>query len=79
MAENAGPNHGYTVGRITDPGDEQLPDSPVRVAVTGAAGQIGYALLFRIARKPFLAHPAAHADRLHRILAQRRRELGLAA
>ena len=31
--------------------------SPVRVAVTGAAGQIGYALLFRIAcgrhaRKP---------------------------
>jgi malate dehydrogenase len=23
--------------------------SPVRVAVTGAAGQIGYALLFRIA------------------------------
>jgi len=26
-----------------------LPDSPVRVAVTGAAGQIGYALLFRIA------------------------------
>ena len=26
-----------------------MPDSPVRVAVTGAAGQIGYALLFRIA------------------------------
>jgi malate dehydrogenase len=26
-----------------------LTDSPVRVAVTGAAGQIGYALLFRIA------------------------------
>jgi malate dehydrogenase len=26
-----------------------VPDSPVRVAVTGAAGQIGYALLFRIA------------------------------
>jgi malate dehydrogenase len=26
-----------------------LPDSPVRVAVTGAAGQIGYAILFRIA------------------------------
>src|SRR5947199_3709064 len=32
-----------------DPGDEQLSDTPVRVAVTGAAGQIGYALLFRIA------------------------------
>ena len=26
-----------------------MPDSPVRVAVTGAAGQIGYAILFRIA------------------------------
>lgn len=26
-----------------------MPDSPVSVAVTGAAGQIGYALLFRIA------------------------------
>jgi malate dehydrogenase len=26
-----------------------MPDSPVRVAVTGAAGQIGYAVLFRIA------------------------------
>ena len=26
-----------------------MPDSPVRVAVTGAAGQIGYAMLFRIA------------------------------
>jgi malate dehydrogenase len=26
-----------------------MPDSPARVAVTGAAGQIGYALLFRIA------------------------------
>ena len=26
-----------------------MPDSTVRVAVTGAAGQIGYALLFRIA------------------------------
>jgi malate dehydrogenase len=26
-----------------------LPDTPVRVAVTGAAGQIGYAILFRIA------------------------------
>ncbi len=33
----------------TDPGDEPVPDSPVRVAVTGAAGQIGYQLLFRIA------------------------------
>jgi malate dehydrogenase len=27
----------------------QVSDSPVRVAVTGAAGQIGYAILFRIA------------------------------
>ncbi|MEO8639651.1 MAG: hypothetical protein ABI458_07035, partial [Chloroflexota bacterium] len=26
-----------------------MPDSHVKVAVTGAAGQIGYALLFRIA------------------------------
>ena len=26
-----------------------MPKSPVRVAVTGAAGQIGYSLLFRIA------------------------------
>jgi malate dehydrogenase len=26
-----------------------VPDSPVRVAVTGAAGQIGYSILFRIA------------------------------
>ena len=26
-----------------------MSDSPVRVAVTGAAGQIGYAILFRIA------------------------------
>ena len=26
-----------------------MPDSPVRIAVTGAAGQIGYALLFRLA------------------------------
>lgn len=26
-----------------------MPDTPVRVAVTGAAGQIGYALLFRVA------------------------------
>ena len=26
-----------------------MPKAPVRVAVTGAAGQIGYALLFRIA------------------------------
>src|ERR1700691_4422672 len=26
-----------------------MSDSPVKVAVTGAAGQIGYALLFRIA------------------------------
>ena len=29
-----------------------MPDSTVRVAVTGAAGQIGYALLFRIASGP---------------------------
>jgi malate dehydrogenase len=28
---------------------EEVTDAPVRVAVTGAAGQIGYALLFRIA------------------------------
>ena len=28
--------------------------SPVRIAVTGAAGQIGYALLFRLASGEFL-------------------------
>src|SRR6202047_3376316 len=32
----------------TPPGDE-LVSNPVRVTVTGAAGQIGYSLLFRIA------------------------------
>src|SRR5947209_10003971 len=46
-------NRGYTVeSRLhfaRNPGDERLTDSPVRVAVTGAAGQIGYAILFRIA------------------------------
>ena len=31
------------------PGDEIVSETPVKVAVTGAAGQIGYALLFRIA------------------------------
>src|SRR5947209_16730591 len=46
-------NRGYTVesrlhfARST--GDDQVTDAPVRVAVTGAAGQIGYQLLFRIA------------------------------
>src|SRR5579884_1963685 len=35
--------------RSPRPGDESVPDTPVRVAVTGAAGQIGYAILFRIA------------------------------
>src|SRR4029434_5557842 len=29
--------------------EHQMAKSPVRVAVTGAAGQIGYSLLFRIA------------------------------
>src|SRR5947209_16763002 len=46
-------NRGYTVeSRLhfaRNPGDERLTDTPVRVAVTGAAGQIGYAILFRIA------------------------------
>src|SRR5881275_1655370 len=46
-------NRGYTVeSRLhfaRNSGDERLTDSPVRVAVTGAAGQIGYAILFRIA------------------------------
>jgi malate dehydrogenase len=40
---------GIHSGAPYDPGDEQLSDTPVRVAVTGAAGQIGYALLFRVA------------------------------
>src|ERR1700751_5753888 len=30
-------------------GDEIVSQNPVKVAVTGAAGQIGYAILFRIA------------------------------
>src|SRR5213078_3785368 len=40
---------GIHSGAPYDRGDEQLSDTPVRVAVTGAAGQIGYALLFRVA------------------------------
>ena len=32
-----------------------MSKKPVRVAVTGAAGQIGYALLFRIASGEMLA------------------------
>src|SRR3984957_1937043 len=32
-----------------------MPDTPVRVAVTGAAGQIGYAILLRIASGQLLA------------------------
>src|SRR5579859_870227 len=41
---------GYTfVASQTRNGDESVSDTPVRVAVTGAAGQIGYAVLFRIA------------------------------
>src|SRR5438094_9837021 len=40
---------GIHSGAPYDRGDEQLSDTPVRVAVTGAAGQIGYAILFRIA------------------------------
>jgi len=35
-----------------------VPDSPVRVAVTGAAGQIGYAILFRIASGQMLGPDA---------------------
>src|ERR1700682_5363763 len=31
------------------PGDETLSNDPVRVTVTGAAGQIGYSIVFRIA------------------------------
>src|SRR5260370_14368130 len=33
----------------TPPPGAYMPNAPVRVAVTGAAGQIGYSLLFRIA------------------------------
>jgi len=36
-----------------------VPDSPVRVAVTGAAGQIGYQLLFRIASGQLLGPETA--------------------
>src|SRR5471032_501787 len=45
--------HGFAADRPSVPssrlGDISMSKSPVRVAVTGAAGQIGYALLFRIA------------------------------
>src|SRR5207244_4641596 len=34
---------------IHSPAELSMPKAPVRVAVTGAAGQIGYSLLFRIA------------------------------
>src|SRR5579884_1758617 len=49
-ADSSMPVAGYTYRRpATRTGDEPVPDSPVRVAITGAAGQIGYQLLFRIA------------------------------
>ena len=41
------------VSSRTQPPDEEQPDvstTPLKVAVTGAAGQIGYSLLFRLAR-----------------------------
>src|SRR5439155_8806446 len=37
---------------------ETMPDTHVKVAVTGAAGQIGYALLFRIASGQMFGHEA---------------------
>jgi malate dehydrogenase len=47
------------------PGDEHVTDTrPVRVAVTGAAGQIGYALLFRIASGALLGPDQPVALRL---------------
>src|SRR5579884_1639633 len=49
-ADSSMPVAGYTYRRpATRTGDEPVTDTPVRVAVTGAAGQIGYQLLFRIA------------------------------
>src|ERR1700722_1684562 len=41
-----------------------MTDTPVRVAVTGAAGQIGYALLFRIASGHLLGPDTAVSLRL---------------
>ncbi|PRC58724.1 malate dehydrogenase, partial [Mycobacterium sp. ITM-2017-0098] len=41
-----------------------MPSSPVPVAVTGAAGQIGYAALFRIAAGAMLGHDTPVALRL---------------
>jgi malate dehydrogenase len=41
------------------PSEFAMPKSPVRVAVTGAAGQIGYALLFRIASGEMLGKDQA--------------------
>jgi malate dehydrogenase len=39
----------YIRRQSTNNGEDSVSDTPVRVAVTGAAGQIGYAILFRIA------------------------------
>src|SRR5688500_13376117 len=36
--------------------EPEMPKAPVRVAVTGAAGQIGYSLLFRIASGEMLGN-----------------------
>src|SRR5690606_29986771 len=43
------PRASRDVARLTFLGDTPMSKSPVTVTVTGAAGQIGYALLFRIA------------------------------
>ena len=40
--------------RSSDEGESTMSKAPVKVTVTGAAGQIGYALLFRIASGPML-------------------------
>ena len=34
--------------------------APIRVTIAGAAGQIGYATLFRIANGDVLGRPASH-------------------
>ena len=39
-----------------------MSEKPIRIAVTGAAGQIAYSLLFRIA-----AQPAIFSERIDRL------------
>ena len=50
-----------------------MSKNPVRVAVTGAAGQIGYALLFRIANGDMLARTSRSSCSCSRSPTRRRK------